>query len=496
MAIKLKQSLSQTQGLTMTPQLQQAIKLLTLNHLEMTNLIAQEMVENPTLEELGAGNESSDVEGTGETDSLLEGLENQNKEAKSEDFQEESFVNKDDFDWQNYIETYNNQSHTPPDMVGRDHSEVPTFDNVSTGATSLADHLEWQLRMMDFSENEWVLLEKIVYNINDDGYLEVPFDEIISEVDFKRDAAFEVLSKVQELDPIGCGAQNLKECLLAQARVKDERSPLLEKIIRNHLEDIQRLSTVKLAQAVGVSEEQIKLTLELLQEFHPRPGRLIVTNEIHYIVPDIYVVKTGEEFTVQVNDDGVPRLRISPFYKNMLLTQAKGAKQTSDGKDASDFVEDKIKSAMFLIKSIQKRQKTIYRVAHAILRQQQDFFKKGPEHLKPMVLRDIANELGVHESTVSRVTSNKYMHTPIGMFELKYFFNTGVGGKAGGADVASEVLRLKIKGLIDNEKTARPLSDQKIVELLSREDLKVARRTVAKYREMLGIPSSAKRKST
>jgi RNA polymerase sigma-54 factor len=481
MAVKLNQRLAQTQNLMMTPQLQQAIKLLTLTHLEMTNVIAEEMVENPMLEELG-GDDSKNME----EDYKLEKLEGDHREATSDNFDEPGVVQKDDFDWQSYVESFDSNSATPPSMATQDFDEMPNYENIVSRGQSLPEHLEWQMKMDDFTEDEIEFATIIIHNINDDGYLEVEFDELIAESDLEREDAEYILSKVQRLDPVGCGSRDLVECLLVQAKVQEERSPLLERLIRDHLEDLQKKDFKTITKALGVSEEQVKDTAMLLQNFHPKPGRLVSNNDTHYVVPDIYVKQVGGEFVVQVNDEGVPRLRISQLYKDML-------KQGADPK-AQEYVQDKLRSAMWLIKSIQNRQRTINKVAKAIVAQQQDFFKKGPKYLKPMVLKNIAQEIGMHESTVSRVTTNKYMHTPIGLFELKYFFNTGVGGKDGGVDISSQVLKLKIKELCDNENPKKPLSDQKIAELLSREDVKVARRTVAKYREMLGILSSSKRK--
>jgi len=477
MAIKMSQSLKQTQNLMMTPQLQQAIKLLTLTHLEMTNVIAEEMVENPMLEELDGG----------EASAKEERLEMQNQEATSENFQESGPVNKDDFDWQSYIETYNSSSSSnPPNMATQDFDEMPNYENIVTKGMSLTEHLEWQLRMEDLSDEDMKFALEIIHNINDDGYLSLPFEEVMATTEMDREEAEDIWQMVKSLDPVGCACENLTDCLLAQARIAEERSPLLEKIIRDHMKDLESKDYEKIAKTIGVERDQVLASLELLKNFHPKPGRLVSPGEIHYVVPDIYVVKVGEEFTVKVNDEGVPRLRVSQLYQKML--------SQTDNKEAQEYVQEKLRNALWLIKSIQNRQKTIYRVAQAIVAQQQDFFKRGARFLKPMVLKDIANEIGMHESTVSRVTNNKYMHTPIGLFELKYFFNTGVGGKNGGIDVSSEVLKLKIKELVANEPAKKPLSDQKIAELLSRDDVKVARRTVAKYREMLGIASSSKRK--
>lgn len=483
MAVKLSQSLKQTQNLMMTPQLQQAIKLLTLTHLEMTNVIAEEMVENPMLEEF----EPNDK------DYALEKLEMQNQEAGSENFEQAPAVGKDDFDWNNYVDTYNSTSSSPPNMATPDSEEMPSYENIISRGMSLTDHLEWQLRMEEMSEEEMSVAMMIVHSINDDGYLSTTMEDIIADSGLDRELCLEMQQVVQSLDPVGCACETLTDCLLAQARIAEERSPLLEKIIRDHLPDLQNRDHKKIAKTIGVSEEQVLKTAELLKNFHPKPGRLVSSQETHYVVPDIYVKEMGGEFVVQVNDDGVPRLKVSKLYQEM-IKKGKNKDISAQEDEASKYVQEKLSSALWLIKSIQNRQRTIYKVSQAIVRQQQDFFKKGPKYLKPMVLKDIANEIGMHESTVSRVTTNKYMHTPIGLFELKYFFNTGVGGKNGGADISSEVLKLKIKDLIENENPKRPLSDQKIAELLSRADVEVARRTVAKYREAMNILSSAKRK--
>ena len=485
MAIKLSQSLKQTQNLMMTPQLQQAIKLLTLTHLEMTNVIAEEMVENPLLEEMDGDGDNKPTE----EDYDVERLEMQNQEVESEKFDEPAIIDKGDFDWDNYVSSFESTSSSPPTMATPDFSETPNYENIVSKNMTLAEHLEWQLRMERLTDAEWEVVRQIIHNINDDGYLVYPFDEIIAETGHNREDALALLELVQRLDPVGCGARDLVDCLLAQARIAEERSPLLEKIIRHHLEDLQRRDYEKIARETGATVDLIKEKALLLHNFNPRPGRLVASQETHYVVPDIYVHEVGGEFVVNLNDEGVPRLKISQLYKSML-------KRSNNDVKAREYVQDKLRSAMWLIKSIQNRQKTIVKVTKSIVAQQQDFFRKGVKYLKPMVLKDVANEIGMHESTVSRVTTNKYMHTPIGLFELKYFFNAGVGGKDGGIDISSEVLKLKIKELIENENPKRPLSDQKLAELLSREDVKIARRTIAKYREMLGILSSAKRKTS
>ena len=486
MAVKLSQSLKQSQQLTMTPQLQQAIKLLTLTHLEMTNVIAEEMVENPVLEE-------AEIDRPVEDDSSREGSESSSSQTDIVEriVDGESGKNtKDDFDWNSYIESTSDSTPPPKSMATRDLDEMPNYENIISKGRTLAEHLEWQLRMEELSESEWGLANSIIHNINNDGYLEQPFDELLAETDLSREEGSRIIKIVQRLDPVGCGTQNLAECLLAQASILAQRSPSLELIIREHLPNLQNSNYQLIEKETGLSIERIKDIESMIREFHPRPGRLVASDDIFYVVPDIYVVEAGGEFVVTLNDEGVPRLKVSNLYRSMLEKKGGGGAQ----EEARDFVQEKLRNALWLIKSIQNRQQTIMKVSKAIVAQQQEFFHKGVEFLKPMVLKNIAEEIGMHESTVSRVTTNKYMHTPIGLFELKYFFNSGVGGKGGGVDISCEVLKLKIKALVENESVAKPLSDQKLAELLSRDGVKIARRTVAKYREMLGILSSSKRK--
>ncbi len=482
MAVKMSQSLKQTQSLMMTPQLQQAIKLLTLTHLEMTNVIANEMVENPMLEEMGGEASSQEIEAR----------ENSNKENSVEDFQKPDIVDggRQDFDWDNYIESYNSNSSSPPSMTNHNgNDEMPNYENMVSRGQTLVEHLEWQLRMESYSERELQLAMEVIYNLDDDGYLTVNFDEIISKYEFDREDAYEILWMIQSLDPVGCGAFDLKDCLMIQAKALPDRSVLVETIIDKYLKDLQGNDYSKIAKELNIERNKIKDAELVILSFNPKPGKIIGADDTHYIVPDIYVHEVGGEFMIKVNDDGVPRLRISNLYKALL---AKGSNATEK---EQEYVQDKLRSALWLIKSIENRQKTIEKVADAIVKYQPNFFKKGASALRPMILKDIANEIGMHESTVSRVTTNKFMHTPIGTFELKYFFNAGIGGKNGGIDIASESLKLKIKEMIANENPKKPISDQKISDLLSADDVVVARRTVAKYREMMNILPSSKRKA-
>lgn len=483
MAIKMHQGLKQTQGLMITPQLQQAIKLLTLTHLEMTNLISQEMVENPMLEEMDGESDSGIAQESRE--------EMEAQEATADNFSGPELIEgaKDTFDWESYSDSFNSNSSTSPNTKeSTSPDDLPSYENMISKGQSLQEHLEWQLRMESLGVEELNFCLDIIGNIDDEGYLEIPFDEIVARhPKLDKDQALGMLGLVQHLDPVGCGAQNIQECLGIQARVLPERSPLVELIIERSLSELEKKDYLKISKDFGVSKEKVKDAELIIMGLNPKPGRLVSADETQYVVPDIFVAEVGGEFVVQVNDEGVPRLRVSNLYKSLM-------KNGESNSEAKEFVQDKLRSALWLIKSIENRQKTIYKVAQSIVRNQQNFFKKGPAFLKPMILKDVASEIGMHESTVSRVTTNKFMHTPIGTFELKYFFNAGIGGKNGGIDIAGESLKLKIKELVSNEDSKRPLSDQKISELLSTRDIIVARRTVAKYREMMGIAPSSKRK--
>lgn len=482
MAQKMSLNLKQTQSLMMTPQLQQAIKLLTLTHLEMTNVIAKEMVENPMLEEMGG--ESSREE--------IAANQKETQEKSSDDFSGPDIIDnsKDNFEWDKYVDSFNSTSSTPHTKEFKSKEDAPNYENMVSKGKNLQEHLEWQLKMEHLTEDEWKFANLIIHNLNDEGYLDENLEELLGQSDLDREDALELLSMIQNLDPVGCACSDLKECLLVQARALEVPVPLVELIIKDHLDNLIKKDYKEIEKQTGVEVQVIKDAELILHSFNPKPGRLISPEAVQYVVPDVYIKEIGGEFQVKLNDEGVPRLKISTLYKNLI----KKGKAAGEDTETSEYVQDKLRAAMWLIKSIENRQKTIEKVANAIVRNQPEFFKKGAAFLKPMILKDIANEIGVSESTVSRVTKGKYMYTPLGTFELKYFFNAGIGGKNGGIDIASESLKLKIKELIDNEDKKRPLSDQKIADLLSRSDIKVARRTVAKYREAMNILPSSKRK--
>jgi RNA polymerase sigma-54 factor len=490
MALEIKQSLRLSQQLVMTPQLQQAIKLLQLNRMELAEVVNQEMMENPILEELTETPEGDNT--PAETPDVANPEAEQARDEESfiqPKAQEEQLVTgKDDFNWDSYIEDFNSTSSSAPSMR-EINEELPSFENVLTKTTTLEDHLHWQISMIALTDNERKLGELIIGNLTDDGYLNANLEDIAKEAGMELEDAEEVLKIVQNFDPLGVGSRNLQECLAIQAKFMNPRQPLVEQIIGRHLGDLERKNYQAAAKALNVSLEKVIEATKLILEFEPKPGRSFHTSDTQYISPDIYVYKVAEEFVIVLNEDGMPKLRISPYYKNILASAQKDQNKTT-----KEYVQDKLRSAVWLIRSIHNRQKTIYKVTEAIVRRQRDFFEKGVQFLKPMILKDVANDIGMHESTISRVTTNKFVHTPVGIFELKYFFNSSINSADGSDALASEAVKEKIRQMITKEDQKNPLSDQKIVELLRAENIEIARRTVAKYRDMLGILSSGKRK--
>ena len=510
MALEIKQGLRLSQSLVMTPQLQQAIKLLQLNRMELMEVVNQELVENPVLEEL-----SETPEGEGSPDDYGEDgtLDPEVQQKRDEEGFDKldaaaptaeeiaaptSTNNEDDINWENYFEEYNNSSPSTPSMK-ESAEDLPSFESVLTKTTSLEEHILWQLSMVTMSDSEKRLGQLIVGNLGDEGYLNANIEELAKECDMELEDAEEILKMIQHFDPIGVGSRDLKECLLIQASFLKPRQDLVEKMIANFLPELERKNYNSIVKTLGVPLEKVIEATRVIMEFEPKPGRSFQSNDAQYISPDIYVYKVGDEFVINLNEDGLPKLRISPYYKNVLMnakidSKSESAETKAGGKETKDYVQDKLRSAVWLIRSIHNRQKTIYKVTDAIVKRQREFFERGVQELKPMILKDVANDIGMHESTISRVTTNKFVHTPVGIYELKYFFNSSINSADGSDSLASEAVKEKLRMLIGKEDPKNPLSDQKIVELLQKENIDIARRTVAKYRDMLGILSSSKRK--
>ena len=496
MAFELKQSLKLSQSLVMTPQLQQAIKLLQLSRQEMQELVNKELVDNPLLEEADATtDEAGKLENAGDSTTNLESREAEGQSAadsmqpKGED---KVIEGKTEFDWEEYVESFTSSPPVPNTREVPD--ELPNFENMVSNSTDLTTHLRWQVSMSNMTDEERKLSEHIIGNLNEEGYFTGDLVEIAKEREFDLEDAEEVLKMMQSFDPIGVCSRDLRECLLCQIHADPElrENKLLLMIVGSHLKDLENRNYQIITKATGFPLDEIYEATKLILELNPKPGgEYLSSSHTQYITPDIYVYKVGEDYSIVLNEEGLPKLRISSYYRRV-LNQARAEAKHKD--NSKEYIQDKLRSAVWLIKSIHNRQKTIYRVMESIVKYQRDFFDLGVHHLKPMVLREVANDIGVHESTISRVTTNKYAHTPVGTFELKYFFNSGISTGGAGSDVASESVKQKIKDLVSKENTKRPLSDQKIVDLLAEQNIDIARRTVAKYRESLGILSSSRRK--
>ncbi len=477
--MEMRQQMKMTQQLVMTPQLQQAIKLLQMTRIELQDLVSQELEENPILEEL------PEVEELHGTESLLE--------ATEVELPDESLVSGDSFkeveageetlrDWDSYLDGYN---YTSGEQSGDEDDKV-SFENLLTRKGSLFDHLHWQLQMGKYTDEELKVGEEIIGNIDDEGYFRSSVAEIADTCQVTESFAEVMLRRIQEFDPSGVGATNLQECLLIQARSLGMAGSLVESILLRNMTELENHNYKQIARVLKVEIEQILAAVKVILGFDPKPGRLYSSDDAYYISPDIFVHKVGDDYVVMLNEEGLPNLRLSPYYMEA---------RSGGGMDAKteEYVGDKMRAAQWLIKSIQQRQRTIFRVAKSIVKFQREFLEKGVEGLRPLVLRDVAEDIGMHESTISRVTTNKYMQTPQGLFELKYFFNSGLSTSAGDS-VSSESVKNQIKEMIDKEDSAKPLSDQKIAEMLSDATVNIARRTVTKYREMMRIGSSSERR--
>ena len=479
-ALELRQQLKLSQQLIMTPQLQQAIKLLQLSRLELLETIHEELETNPLLEE--TLDDGTERDGAGED-------QVEAPEAAPEEYNEIQVVEKlkEDFDWDSYLDEYNTST---PVLVETDpNREWPSFDHRLTPTSTLEDHLHWQLRFCDMTDQEKEIGVFIIGNLNGDGYLDASLEEIATMAEVSPAEVEQVLAKVQAFDPVGVAARDLRECLLVQARNLDLEDDLVVSILENHLHYLENKNFQGLVRVLKRSVEEVKFAVDLILQLNPRPGSAFNEESVQYISPDIYVLKVDDEFVILLNEDGMPKLRVSSYYKEAL------GRDAVISTDAKDFIHNKLRSAAWLIKSIHQRQRTLYKVGQSIVKLQRDFFDKGVAFLKPMVLRDVAEDVGMHESTISRVTANKYMDTPHGIFELKYFFNSSISSVLGEA-VASESVKERIRQLIKGEDSTKPFSDQEIVEILEGENIRIARRTVAKYREMLSILPSSKRRKT
>ncbi len=490
MALDLRLSQKQTQTMVMTPQLQQAIKLLQLGQMELVDEINQEMLENPMLE-LAPPPDSAEAAGF---NTLSDPLNDQTPEVGGQEIDQFSeAVNskeeavREEFDWENYLGEYSSAPSTSLNVGSHESpEETPGFESFVASKTSLSDHLSWQWRFEAKNDRELLAGEIIIGNLNDDGYLIGDLAEMAVTAKTDLDTFQKILKRMQTLDPPGVAARNLSECLLLQLERLEIEDTIEAEICRSYLPLLEKKDFQALCRILKVDKEIVAAAIENIRTLEPRPGRAFNNNESIYITPDVYINKVGDEYQITLNEDGMPRLRLSKEYRRMMTDG------TADS-ESKKYLSEKLKGAAFLIRSIHQRQRTIYRVAESILKFQREFFDHGAEYLKPLVLRDVAEDLEFHESTISRVTTNKYMYTPRGLFELKYFFDSPISRFQGEA-LGSESVKMRIKQIIGSEDSKKPLSDQRIVEILRASNIDIARRTVTKYREMLGYGSSSERR--
>lgn len=482
MVLEIKQAPKLVQQLVITPQLQQAIRLLQLTRLELVDMISQEMKENPLLEEEEEEEGRELAEGEApvaeqeETETVLEPEHTPEVKGNGE--------GADEFDWENYLEN----SNLPPfQKSSPDGEERPSFENFLTKRTTLTDHLQWQLQLSHFTEQEHEAGTWIIGNLDEDGYLKISLEDVCSETNLPMEMVEGVLRKIQQFDPVGVAARDLKECLLIQLEQMSPRDPLAEKIVSEHLSLLKNRNYPAIAKRMGVSLDRVNRAASLISKLDPKPGKAFGGEVIQEIVPDVYVYKVEGDYIISLNDDGIPRLKVNSLYRNILS----GSRLAMEGD--RKYIQDKLRSALWLIRSIHQRQRTIYKVTKSIVIFQREFLDKGIQFLKPLVLRDVAEDIQMHESTISRVTHNKYVHTPQGIYELKFFFNAGITSTQG-KTMASESVKNLVREIIAKEDPRKPYSDEKLVQILQGMNIHIARRTVSKYREMMKILSSNERR--
>ncbi len=474
------------QHLTMTPQLQQAIRLLQLSTMDLQTEIQQTLEENPMLE-MDEDTASSEQDQAGKSESELGQQDEQLDLEKAADLPDELPV---DSEWE---DIYDIASAGISNAVQSSDENINDYlENQSIEGNTLAEHLLWQLRNMSTSDIDFAIGIAIIDAINDDGYLTESIEDIhaglINELDIELDEVAAVLHLIQRLDPLGTGARNLKECLLLQLEQFDAGTEGLADVrtlINEHLEQIGNRDYARLLKSTRLSEQRLHELITFIQSLNPKPGSTISPNRAEYIIPDIFVRKIHGEWVVSLNPEAAPRLRINPLYAGYV-------KKSGRDKDSS-YLRNSMQEARWFLKSLQSRSDTLLRVGKAIVDRQRLFLEYGDEGMKPMVLRDIADELEMHESTISRVTTQKYMHTPRGVYEFKFFFSSHVS-TADGGECSATAIRAMVKKLIENENPRKPMSDNKISAFLVKEGINVARRTVAKYREAMSIPPSNERK--
>ncbi len=478
MAMEARLSLRQSQRVVMTPLLQQAIQLLQLSTLELQEVVQKELLENPLLEEAPPENaEAPDgpVTPTTPPTPTVEAVPTEPAPATERQ--------TDDLPYDPFEVMFDH--HEERSLVAQEEREDLPFENMVRSTSSLADHLEDQLRLAIEDPRVRRIGEEIIGNIDEDGYLRAELGEIAERCATTAEVVERVLTQlVQKFEPVGVAARSLPECLLLQLRADPPVDPLSEEIIERHFDDLSRRRYPEIARALKQPLDRVMESVEEIMGLEPKPGRSFGGSDARYIAPDVFVFKLGSEYTVVLNDDGIPRLRVSALYRSL---------RNSQDEEARQYVDQKLRSALWLIKSVDQRQRTLRKVTQSIVKFQRAFLDKGLAYLRPLSLRDVGEDVSMHESTISRVTTNKYVETPQGLFELKFFFHSGIAS-GDGEMVSSVSVKKMIRDLLANEDSAKPLSDQEVAGILKGRNLTIARRTVAKYREELGILPSHQRR--
>lgn len=510
--------------MVLTPQLRQRIEMLQMTSLELAELIEQEMVTNPILEEVQPGDEVQEI-----SDNILD----QNSDGHDADFQagndpgsdavqdalsgnadveafqaempsENGFENAglpetasddeggaetsdafDEIDYGREFQDYLDPGYRTQEIEYKD--DAPSFEQFLTHSPNLSEHLEWQLNLLSLADDPNEAATLIIGNLDEDGRLKAAVDEIAEMVGCSFETVEEARRIVMQLDPVGCGAFDVKESLLAQLEANGDSDSLAATLVADHFEDLQPHRLQHLSKSTGLDIHVLNDEINRIRLLDPYPGRRYATDDAIYVAPEVYIEKIDDEYVVYFADDGSPRLRISP-------TLHKLADQSDTTKETKDFIKDKMRSAVDLLRNIEHRRQTIYRVVECIVDRQRDFLDHGVEHIKPMMLKDVAEDIGMHLSTISRVVNRKYAHTPQGVIELRRFFSEGMLNEEG-EEVSTRILKLRIKKMIEDEDTKHPLTDDEIAKVLSKEGVKLSRRTVAKYRDQLQIPGSRERKT-
>lgn len=498
--MKLRLDLKLSQKLIMTPQLQQAIKLLQLSRLELQQSLAQHLLENPLLDEIQSDGEENELSINEEKagDSTV----SPEQEQVSPEGTTEERGAPEEFSASGWEEYFGRDRRDGQSDYSAVPDEFPSYEQTVAKAVSLEEHLLWQLSLSPLSDRHKELGRLIIGNLDDDGYLRTPLAEIVTGSTFTETEAESVLKDIQTFDPTGVAARDLVECLLLQLGHLGRnlfgslgsppgalKGSVIESIIKHHLKDLEKRQYLKIAKALDVTIEEVFQATKIIGELEPKPGRPFTNTQNYVIVPDVFVVKNEGEWVVLLNDDGLPRMRISPYYKQLISSGQGGTPETKA------YIDEKLRAAQWVIRSIEQRNRTIVKVVSSIVKFQEQFFEHGVQHLKPLVLKQVAEDIGMHESTISRVTANKYMYCPQGMLELKFFFNAGLQRTDEPSGMHSSIsVRDMIKSMVAEEDGKRPLKDEEIAARLSIHGVRIARRTVAKYRAELNIPSASQRR--